>query len=229
MDRTTYRKITAYMESQICDSAHDREHVMRVLYTALDIAEHEPAADRDTLIAACLLHDIARAEQFADPAVCHARLGGEKAERWLRAQGFDAGFARHVRACIQTHRYRADCPPESLEAKILFDADKIDVTGALGIARTLLYQGHEGEPVYSVDEQGHALDGTKDEKPSFMREYHFKLKRLCGQFYTQRAGEIAAARRQIMQTFYESLLKEVQGAYADGEKRLQALLSAEQE
>jgi uncharacterized protein len=60
------------------DSAHDTEHIYRVLYVALDIARYEENVDGDVLIAACLLHDIGREEQNADPAVCHAAAGGGK-------------------------------------------------------------------------------------------------------------------------------------------------------
>lgn len=48
-----------------------------------------------------------------------------------------------------THRFRKNRPPESPEAKILFDADKLDVTGAMGVARTLVYQGTMAQPLYS--------------------------------------------------------------------------------
>ena len=120
------------------DSAHDKEHVYRVLYTALAIAKKEGKADVDVLIASCLLHDIGRQEQFADPKICHARAGAKKAYDFLKENGFSDEFSKKVSQCILTHRYRRSNLPESLEAKILFDADKIDVAGAVGIARTLV-------------------------------------------------------------------------------------------
>ena len=60
MDKKTYEQIEAYMKSCMQDSAHDVEHIYRVLYTALDIAEYEKGVDHDVLICACLLHDIGR-------------------------------------------------------------------------------------------------------------------------------------------------------------------------
>ena len=124
-----FQKIEAYMCACLHDRVHDRGHVYRVLYTALDLAGQEQGVELDVLIAACLLHDIARGEQAADPAVCHARAGAEKARAFLLAGGFSPVFAARVADCIRTHRYRSSDPPQSIEAKILFDADKLDATG----------------------------------------------------------------------------------------------------
>ena len=154
MDRKTYLLLEDYMKSCMKDSAHDKEHIYRVLFTALEIADEEREADRDILIAACLLHDIGRQEQFDDPAVCHAMAGARKAFEFLREHGFSQSFAERVCECIRTHRYRKGDRPESVEARILFDADKIDVAGAIGIARTLVYKGKVSEPLYSVLDEG---------------------------------------------------------------------------
>ncbi len=115
----------------------------RVLYGALEIAEAETEShgDYDVLIASCLLHDIGRKEQFENPALCHAAVGGGKAYDFLLRHSFPAEYAEKVRHCIRTHWHRKNEQPESLEAKILFDADKLDVSGAMGIARTLIYKG----------------------------------------------------------------------------------------
>ena len=66
MDREQYERIERYMRKQMrmCDGAHDAEHVLRVLGVGLDIAAHEPDADVDVVIAACLLHDVWRREQM---------------------------------------------------------------------------------------------------------------------------------------------------------------------
>ena len=203
MNRETYRRLEGYMLSCMEDSAHDKEHIYRVLYNALTIAAEEPAADTDVLVCACLLHDVGRAAQFADPSVCHARAGGEKAYRFLTENGFAEEFARHVQACITTHRFRRETPPESIEAKILFDADKLDVTGALGVARTLLYQGEVGDPLYTLRPDGGVSDGTEDARPSFFREYKFKLEKLYDCFYTQKGGTLgkgaAGCCRRVLQ------------------------------
>ena len=208
MKREHYCLMERYMRACMGDSAHDQEHIYRVLYTALDIAAHERGVDREVLIAACLLHDVGRQEQFADPSLCHAAVGAEKAARFLTEHGFSEGWARRVAACIRTHRFRTDCRPESLEAKILFDADKLDVTGAMGVARTLLYQGEIGEPIYTLTETGEIDDGAGDAAPSFFREYRHKLAGLVRLLYTERGRELARRRQPAADAFYESLLRE---------------------
>ena len=224
MKRETYRMIEDYMLRCMADSAHDREHVYRVLYTALHLAEAEENVDLDVLTTACLLHDIGRQEQFADPSLCHAQVGGEKAYRFLKERGFEEGFACHVRSCIEAHRFRKINPPRSIEAKILFDADKLDVTGSIGIARTLLYQGQAVRPLYTLNAEGEIADGTGCTEDSFFREFKFKLEKIYDRFYTARGRELALQRRQAAVSFYESLLSEVREDYACGQSVLEDLL-----
>ena len=216
MKTKDYRLIEAYMLSCMRDSAHDREHIYRVLYAALDIASFEEPVDSDVLIAACLLHDIGRREQFENPALCHAAVGAEKALAFLVQNGFPPAFAEKVASCIERHRFRSDRPPVTPEEKILFDADKLDVTGAIGLARTICYKGQAGEPLYSLTEEGEVSDGFNDTQPSFFQEYKRKLEGLYDRFYTRRGAELALQRRQAAGSFYENLRREMSEAYQMG-------------
>ena len=220
MTKEIYKRIENYMLSCMEDSAHDKEHIYRVLYNALEIAKEEKTVDYDVLITACLLHDIGRKEQFENPALCHAAVGGDKAYRFLMKNGFEEAFSTKVKSCIQTHRFRKSMQPESTEAKILFDADKLDVTGALGIARTLMYKGNVAEPIYHALPDGTISDGSQAEAPSFFREYKYKLEKLYEKFYTKRGAELAQERRGIAAAFYESLYREVNTGYTSGRKML---------
>lgn len=223
MRREEYRAIEAYMLTCMGDAAHDREHVYRVLYGALDIARHETGADLDVLTAAALLHDVGRPEQFADPAVCHAEAGSVKAFRFLTGLGWDAGRAGHVRDCVLTHRTRTDRRPATLEAKIIFDADKLDVSGAVGVARSLFYGGEIGQPLYRLDGDGEILTDPGS-PPSFLREFNYKLRGLYGGFHTARARELALQRREAATAFYDALLSELEGCRRRGRPLLEALL-----
>lgn len=227
MTKDTYNLIENYMLSCMEDSAHDKEHIYRVLYSALEIARAEADVDYDVLIAACLLHDVGRREQFENPSVCHAMVGAEKAYSFLLGNGFDEAFAGKVKHCIQTHRFRKSLEPESTEAKILFDADKLDVTGALGIARTLLYAGDVRHPIYNTLPDGSIGDGSGGEPPSFFREYKFKLEKLYDNFYTVRGTELARERRAIAAAFYEKLYQEVNSGYTSGRKMLREQIENE--
>jgi len=166
MTKKEFAEIERYMLSQMRDSAHDRHHVYRVLNAAIDIYEDifeknslintdAPAVDFDVLVAACLLHDIGREKQMNDPdKLNHAKIGGKMAYEYLLSRKWTEPKAAHAKACISSHRYRGKKRPESIEAKILYDADKLDACGALGIARTLIYGGQVSEPLYIIGDGG---------------------------------------------------------------------------
>jgi len=217
MNIREYSEIESYMLNLMQDSAHDQNHVYRVLNSALDIANHIDTKDTDVLVTACLLHDIGRKKQFSNLELCHAKIGGEMAHDFLLSLGWSEQKAIHVKDCIISHRYRGDNPPQSIEAKILFDADKIDASGALGIARTLIYEGQVAEPLYIIDDIGNiVIDGGGTEISSFFQEYNFKLKKVYDSFFTDRAKEIAKKRQKTAIDFYDGLFSEVASNYENG-------------
>lgn len=224
MNREKFRLLEKYMLECMGDSAHDKDHIYRVLYNALEIADTEQNVDYDVLISACLLHDIGRKEQFENPALCHAAVGADKAYKFLVEIGFAVEFAEKVKLCILTHRFRQNNPPQSIEAKILFDADKIDTTGTIGIARTLFYKGLVGEPLYSLLPDGRVSDGEYDTKPSFFHEYKYKLEKLYARFYTQKGNEISKQRQKSAISFYNDMFSEVSSSYENGLNLLDKVL-----
>ncbi len=224
MNRTDFDLWNGFMLSALSDGSHDRDHVYRVLYNAVDIASFESGVDTDILVCACLLHDIGRPEQFADPTLCHAAVGAEKAELFLRERGYFPEFADRVASAIRTHRFRRAAPPESIEAKILFDADKLDACGAMGIARTFLYKGGVGDPIYTLGEDGIPSDGTDQSRVSFFQEYRFKLEGLYAHFYTRRGRELALERKAAAEAFRRALLEERRRPYINGRAALEKIL-----
>lgn len=201
-------------------SAHDQEHVHRVLYHALDIAQTEENVNYDVLVCSCLLHDIGRQEQLENPTLCHAKIGAQKAYHFLSNNGFCQDFVSQVTHCIETHRFRKDNPPQTIEAKILFDSDKLDVSGVTGIARTLLYKGQIMEPLYSLLPDGSVSPGENDTHSSFLQEYKYKLEKIYSLFYTKRGQTLAQSRQKSAISFYENLLQELNTTYLHGEKEL---------
>lgn len=225
MDKQTYVTIERKMLQCMNDGAHDKEHVYRVLYYVVDIAK-DYAVDMDVLIASSLLHDIGRDAQFKDHNVDHALYGADMAYDYILTLGWGRDKAEQIKSCIRSHRYRRDCEPESIEAKILFDADKLDVCGVVGIARTLAYKGIVAEPLYTIDVHGGVNDGIDGIAPSFFQEYHYKLKNIYDHFYTDRARTIAEGRKASAQYIYENMLAEVQENYRIGKKALTELIDA---
>lgn len=209
MTKSEYERIEAFMVSRMTDSAHDKEHIYRVLYSALDIAKTEHDVDTDVLIAACLLHDIGRDKQYKDPMLCHAAEGWEMAYRYLLTIGWTEEKAARVKSAIASHRFRSDNPPESIEARILFDSDKLDAAGTLGIVRTLIYKGQVGDKLYSTDDAGNVIDGENDPDNTFFNEYKFKLENVYDRFYTARGREMAMRRKKPAEDFWDSLRGDV--------------------
>jgi len=220
MTKTTYKEINKFMLSQMLDSAHDKYHVYRVLNYALDIASHECVDDMGVLIAACLLHDIGREQQFANPELCHAQVGGEMAHEFLLSIGWESSRAQHVKECITSHRYRGNNTPQSIEAEILSDADNLEACGAIGIARTLIYEGQTGEPLYMLGENDGIIEDSRQTKEnSFFQEYNFKLKNVYDKFYTEHGKKLALERQETATNFYNGLFAEINMNNINGMKK----------
>lgn len=192
------------------DSAHDAQHVYRVLRMAKYLSRFEERVDEDVLTAACLLHDIGRPAQFADPSLSHAAVGAEQAYSFLLELGESRDFAQRVADCIRTHSYRRKDPPRSVEAKLLFDADKLDVCGALGVARTLLYQGKMNLPLYATDAAGKPSRRVHGEEESFFSEADGKLLEVHHRMFTAEGARLAAKRRAALDGFVQALWEEIQ-------------------
>jgi len=218
MDKLTYNIIEKYMLECMNDSAHDPEHIYRVLYLSLNIASKiTEKINFNVLIASCLLHDIGREKQFKNSKICHAEIGGIMAKDFLVKNGWTEEEANHVNNCISTHRYRGNNIPETIEAKILFDADKLDVVGNLGIARTLLYKGTVGNNIYEIKNGQICFGENKEDKETFLKEYNFKLKNLYNKFYTKEAMEMAKMQEEHAQIFYDKLVDQIMGIYKSKE------------
>ncbi len=206
MNKKLYELIEEHMCTVLGDSCHDKSHSYRVLYTALEIAKNvDEPIDYEVLAFACLLHDIARVEQAKDTSVCHAVLGKKMSIEFLLSQKYDKEKSNHIGDCIETHRFRKSKEPQSIEAKILFDADKIDAIGSIGIARALCFTGDIKAPIYEVDEDGEILEKSN----SFVGEYNFKLKNLHNKLYTDSAKKLSKKRIENQQKYYETLIEEV--------------------
>ena len=207
MTAEKYQRLWAHMESCMRDSAHDAGHIQRVLDAALILAQKEKNVDFDCLIAAALLHDIGREEQFRT-GESHASVGARMAKAYLLETGGTEEFAQHVSDCIRTHSFRKNDPPASVEARLIYEADKLDVVGAVGVARTFLYQGRSGDPIYSISPDG-AVESGDEKEASFYSEYRHKLMRLPGRFLTPEGKKRASIRGERAARFEAALRAEV--------------------
>jgi uncharacterized protein len=217
-------KLLTIVEAELACSAHDLEHVKRVCRLCKKLASSLPGLDMEVLETAALLHDIARVKEDRDPsgAIDHAKLGAEMAASILAGIGFSGTKTEAVLHCIRSHRYRSDNPPQSPEAKVLFDADKLDVLGAVGIARSYMLAGEYQEKLYAAvaleDYIRENLTGgvpngrVKDvSKHAANLEYELKFKTLPARLHTPEARALAEERLEYMSLFFQRLQREIHG------------------
>jgi uncharacterized protein len=208
----TIAKARSYYSGE--DAAHNFDHVLRVLRLAERIGRAE-GADMGILRAAVLLHDVARvAEDNGGP--CHAEAGAALARRILVTHAEDKVDA--VVHAIRAHRFRASSLPHSLEAQILYDADKLDALGAIGVARAYAIAGQHAQRLWAEvppDFAERSIEESRgdvaDANHTPIHEYVFKLSRLKDSLFTQTARAIAEDRHQYMARFFERLKREVNG------------------
>jgi uncharacterized protein len=181
------------------DPAHDWQHNLRVMAMCERIGREE-GAEMTILRLAALLHDIGRAEERRT-GECHAEISARLAEALLREEGLAEDLIARVQCAILTHRYRKERPPVTLEEQILFDADKLDSIGAIGVARAFVYSGVIGQPIQSENPEQHT--------PA--KEYEWKLQRIKDRLFTSTARQIAKERHRFMDQFFEQWELEVQG------------------
>lgn len=159
---------------------HDWKHVERVRNLSIRIAKEENANGK-IVEAAALLHDIGRKEEMESKgAIFHAEKGAEMTRDILEKLGIDREAIEAIAHCVRSHRYRKGNIPETLEAQVLFDADKLDSIGAIGIARDFLFAGNAGSGnLYTGNEKRLAKTGkdySYTTEDSAILEYEVKLK-----------------------------------------------------
>ncbi len=218
-----YKKIQQAVQKELSCSAHNMAHVMRVFDLCLLLAKTETKVTLDILKTAALLHDIAKVKEDRDNSgnTDHAILGAEMAEKILKKIGYDNNIEQ-VKHCISTHRFRSDNKPDTIEAKILFDADKLDIIGAIGIARSYMIAGQYRQSMYSntlIDEYiqenlvGRKMSGRiKDvSKHAPNIEFETKLKYIPKKLFTKKGRQIAQKRIEFMKNYFKQLKKEANG------------------
>lgn len=193
------------------ETAHDFDHVRRVLALAERLARAE-GADVEIVRAAVLLHDISRAEEDATGQGDHAQMAGERARAILIARGIAPERADAVAHAIAAHRFRGNTPPQTLEAKVLFDADKLDSIGAIGVARAYAISGVLNQRLWSaVAPDAVATRDQHNADHTAVAEFAVKLSKVRERVHTASARKIADERHAYMADFFARLEREVRG------------------
>lgn len=179
------------MKQVLCEGgSHGFDHTLRVTRLC-QIIGMEERADMNILIPAALFHDIARPVE-KKIGIPHEEEGAKIAGEYLRLNHYPEVNIPHIMHAIQTHRFRSDLAPKTLEAKILSDADKLDAIGAVGIARTFISAGERNGDI--TDAMNHI-----DEK----------LVKLKDMMYTKTGQEIARMRHEYLLSFVRTIREEM--------------------
>lgn len=175
------------------EGTHGFSHVERVFNLCLHIGREE-GADLEILALASLLHDIARPLEDAGRVEDHATESAKIARRYLLSLGYPEEKVEAVAHAIEAHRFSRGPEPETLEARILSDADKLDAIGAIGIARVFMYSGEHGRDIEAS-----------------LRHFEEKILRLKDMMHTKTAKRLAEGRHAFTEEFIERIRKEEEG------------------
>ena len=187
------RKIIDFVEKQLSDSkkgAHTFGHTMRVFALSIQIGENLPVSTR-VVRAAALLHDVGRPKE-SETGVSHSILSGEMSKPLLQKLRYNETEIEQIIDAIRTHRFSEGIEPNSLEGKILSDADKLDAMGAVGIYRAIA----------QAESKGRGMIG-------FLEHADEKLLKLKDLMYTTKGKKLATERHDVLQRFVNEFRDEL--------------------
>lgn len=199
------------------DAAHDFDHLERVMALADVLHQHE-GGDLPTIWAAVSLHDIGQ-ERERRHGGDHAVIGAEMAADLLASTPFPQQAIPAVQQAIRDHRMTGGVIPHTIEGRILYDADKLDSLGAIGIGRLYCITGRYNQKVYApvpadiVEPVEPRVVRQLRRRPDYSPSIEFKL--LFGNLHermtTATGRQMAAERYAYMAEFFSRLEKEVIG------------------
>lgn len=196
------------------DAAHDFDHVRRVAALAVQIARNE-GADEEVVLLAALLHDVPSAIH-TNARAAHHLAAAEFARQYLTQQGMAPNRLENVVHCIVAHRFRdQSVQPQTLEAQCLYDADKLDSIGAIGVARAFAFAGAHGNRLWTEPCSSAPAAVAKPTGADYtpVHEFVYKLQRLLATLHTPTARQIGEQRHAFMATFYEQLDTEMRQTF----------------
>jgi len=189
------------------DGSHDLAHIHRVFKNALKIQGGE-GGDPQILAAAVLLHDCVAVEKSSPLRSQASRLAAEKASGILAGLGWSEAKIAAVAHAILTHSFSANIPPETLEAKILQDADRLDAIGMVGVARCFYIAGRMGSGLYHPGDPG-AEHRPLDDRSYAIDHFPAKLLKLSDGFQTKTGAALARERHERLSLFLSLFRDEI--------------------
>ncbi|CAH9051677.1 putative protein YedJ [Pseudoalteromonas holothuriae] len=195
------------LNSIFADTAHDLTHIQRVVKTAKQLAEQEQA-DVAVVLPAAWLHDcVAVAKNHPDRPRA-SKLAADKAITFLRSIDYDESKLDAIHHAIVAHSFSANVMPETLEAKVVQDADRMDALGAIGVSRCMKVGGAIARHLYHPDDPFCELREADDMRYT-LDHFFVKLLHIAEQMQTASAQAEARKRTDFMCTFLDQLKQEI--------------------
>jgi uncharacterized protein len=206
-DRFARLRAAALARIAGAEPAHDALHVERVMASARRIAAAE-GADSDVCVTAALLHELFNYPKSHPDSSRSGDVCADHATALLREHGFDAAFTERVAYCIRVHSFSRGILPETREAKVLQDADRLDAIGAIGIARCFATSAEMKRPFYAPEDP-FCRARSPDDKQWGIDHFYKKLLRIGDGLHTATARAMAAERIAFMRAYLDQLEREV--------------------
>ncbi|MFL9927123.1 HD domain-containing protein [Herbaspirillum lusitanum] len=189
------------------DGSHDLSHLQRVWKNVCAIQAQEGGA-LDVLLAATLLHDCVQVEKNSPLRAQASRLSGERAAGILRELDWSQSKVEATAHAIAAHSFSAAVNAETLEARILQDADRLDAIGMVGAARCFYTAGRMGSALYDPADPL-ARSRELDDRRFALDHFFTKLLTLSDGFKTSAGAALASKRQQRLQRFVDDMLEEI--------------------
>jgi uncharacterized protein len=200
-------ELLKYLPTSQQDGSHDLSHIHRVWVNVQRIQRVE-GGDLQVLLAATVLHDCVAVEKNSPLRDQASSLSADKAASILADLGWPSQRIEQVAHAVKTHSYSAGFAPQTLEARILQDSDRLDALGAVGIARCFYTAGRMGSALY--DFENPAAQGREYQDTAYAIEhFHTKLLKLASGFTTGEAARLAAERHARLEAFLADFMDEV--------------------
>ena len=189
------------------DPAHDFDHVMRVYNNAQKIVKKEKVNPK-LVLSAVLLHDIVSYPKSSKRSKFSSIDSAKKSKIILKKYGFSKEEIIIISNAIAEHSFAQNKVPQTLEGKILQDADRLDALGAIGIARVFATSGSLNRPFYNIDDP-FCIKRNPDDNLWAVDHFFNKLLKLESMMNTK-SGKIEAKKRtKVLKEFLKQLKDEV--------------------
>ncbi len=190
------------------DPAHDFSHINRVVNTALKICSEIPEAKWQVVLPAACFHDVVNFPKNHELRSKASQYSATKALDILSSVSYPEIYFDKIKEAIIGHSFSAGVTVNSIEAKIVQDADRLDGIGAIGVARCFATASKMNSEFYSLNDPLGENRELNDKKFS-LDHFYKKLFKLSDMMHTQQAKDIAKSRVDFMKSFVKQFLTEI--------------------